>query len=213
MYSRTYHQHNPAQDTSFLQKETLYPLSHFSFLVTSVPLETMNFPSVCRFSYSVCFKWKSAEPVRSFGTGFFHLVSAEELILLNCGVGEDSWESVGLQGDPLVHSDGDQPWDFFGRSYAKAETAVLWPPHAKSWLIEKTLLLERESEWTPGAGDGQGGLAFCNSWGCKESDTTEWLNWNKHLYILLDCNGGNMGVYTCQNLIELYILNGSILFF
>ena len=34
----------------------------------------------------------------------------------------------------------------------------------------------RESEWIPGVGDGQGGVACCNSWGCKESDTTEWLN-------------------------------------
>ena len=37
----------------------------------------------------------------------------------------------------------------------------------------------RESEWTPGVGDGQGGLACCHSWGCKESDTTEWLNWTE----------------------------------
>ena len=37
----------------------------------------------------------------------------------------------------------------------------------------------RESEWTPGVGDGQGGLAFCDSWGHKESDTAEWLNWTK----------------------------------
>ena len=37
----------------------------------------------------------------------------------------------------------------------------------------------RESEWTPGVGDGQGGLACCNSWGHKESDTTEWLNWTE----------------------------------
>ena len=56
-------------------------------------------------------------------------VSAEELMLLNCGVGEDSWESLGLQGD--------QPWDFFVRTDAKAETPVLLPPHAKSWLIGK----------------------------------------------------------------------------
>ena len=35
----------------------------------------------------------------------------------------------------------------------------------------------REFEWTPGVGDGQGGLACCGSWGRKESDTTEWLNW------------------------------------
>ena len=34
-----------------------------------------------------------------------------------------------------VHSEGDQPWDFFGRNDAKAETPVLWVPHAKSWLI------------------------------------------------------------------------------
>ena len=37
----------------------------------------------------------------------------------------------------------------------------------------------RESEWTPGVGDGQGGLACCDSWGCKESDTTERLNWTE----------------------------------
>ena len=92
-----------------------------------------------------------------------------------------------------VHSEVDQPWDFFRRNDAKAETPVLWPPDAKSWLtgkdsLEKTLekpsgrgwgqkekgttedemagwhhgLDGRESEWTPGAGDGQGGLACCN---------------------------------------------------
>ena len=36
-----------------------------------------------------------------------------------------------------VHSEGDQPWDFFGRNDAKAETSVLWPPHVKSQLIRK----------------------------------------------------------------------------
>ena len=40
-------------------------------------------------------------------------------------------------------------------------------------------LNRRESEWTPGVGDGQGGLACCDSWGHKESDTTEWLNWTE----------------------------------
>ena len=40
-----------------------------------------------------------------------------------------------------VHSEGDQPWDFFGRNEAKAETPVLWPPHAKSWLIGKDSML------------------------------------------------------------------------
>jgi len=83
-----------------------------------------------------------------------------------------------------VHSEGYRPWDFFGRNDAKAETPVLWPPHAKSWLIgkdsdagrdwgqEEKGTNGRESEWTPGVGDGQGGLAYCDSWGRKESDTT-----------------------------------------
>ena len=102
-----------------------------------------------------------------------------------------------------VHPKGDQSWMFFGRNDAKAETPVLWPPHAKSRLIGKDSDAGRdwgqekkgttedemagwhhwldghESEWTPGVGDGQGGLACCNSWGHKESDTTELLNWTE----------------------------------
>ena len=86
---------------------------------------------------------------------------------------------------------------------AKAETPVLWPPHATSWLIGKDSgarrdweqeekgtmedemagwyhqLDGREFEWTPGVGDGQGGLACYNSWGCKELDVTERLNWTE----------------------------------
>ena len=102
-----------------------------------------------------------------------------------------------------VHSEGDQPWDFFERNDAKAETPVLWPHHAKSWLIEKDSDAGRdwgqeekgmtedemagwhhgldghEFEWTPGDGDEQGSLACCNSRGHKESDTTERLNWTE----------------------------------
>ena len=102
-----------------------------------------------------------------------------------------------------VHSEGEQPWDFFGRNDVKAETPVVWPCHAKSWLIGKDSdavkdwgqeekgtaedemtgwhhwLNGCESEWTPGVGDGQGGLACCDSWGRKESDTTERLNWTE----------------------------------
>ena len=100
----------------------------------------------------------------------------------------------------LLHPKGDQSWVFFGRNDAKAATPVLWAPHAKSWLIGKDSdagrdwrqekgttedemagwhhwLDGRECEWTPGVGDGQGGLACCDSWGRKESDTTERLNW------------------------------------
>ena len=40
-----------------------------------------------------------------------------------------------------VHSEGDQPWDFLGRIDAKAETPVLWPPHAKVDSLENTLML------------------------------------------------------------------------
>ena len=85
----------------------------------------------------------------------------------------------------------------------KAETPVLWPPDEKSWLTGKDSdagrdwgqeekgmtedemagwhyrLNGHEFEWTPGVGDGQGGLAYCNSWGRKESDTTERLNWTE----------------------------------
>ena len=101
-----------------------------------------------------------------------------------------------------VHSEEDKPWDFFGRNDAKAETPVLWPPHAKSWLIGKDSDAGRdwgqeekgtaehemagwhhwldghESQWIPGVGVGQGGLACCDSWGRKESAMTEWLIWS-----------------------------------
>ena len=109
----------------------------------------------------------------------------------------------------------DQSWVFTGRNDAKAETPVLWPPHVKSWLIGKNhdagrdwgqeeqgttedemagwhhRLDGRESEWTPGVGDGQGGLACCNSWGHKESDTTEWTEWSEYT-ALLERNRNNL---------------------
>ena len=102
-----------------------------------------------------------------------------------------------------VHPKGDQSWVFIGRTDAVAETPILWPPDAKSWLTgkdpgagrdwgqEKEGMTEdemagwhhrldgHEFESTPGDGDGQGGLAYCNSWGRKESETTERLNWTE----------------------------------
>ena len=56
---------------------------------------------------------------------------------LNCGVREDSEGPLGCKEIPPVHSEGDQPWDFFGRNDAKAEAPVLWTPHANSRLIVK----------------------------------------------------------------------------
>ena len=63
--------------------------------------------------------------------------SAEELMLLNCGVGVGSWKSLGLQGDPTVHSKGDQWWVFIGGTDVEAETPIFWPPDSKKWLIWK----------------------------------------------------------------------------
>ena len=104
-----------------------------------------------------------------------------------------------------VHSKGDQSWVFVGRTDAVAETPVLWLPHVKSWLIGKDpdsgrdwgleekgttedemagwhhQLDGHEFEWTPGVGDGQEGLACCDSWAHKESDKTERLNWTEVL--------------------------------
>ena len=59
-------------------------------------------------------------------------------MLLN--VEEDSWESLGLQGDPAIHPK-DQSWVFIGRTDVEAETPTLWSPDAKSWLIWKDLML------------------------------------------------------------------------
>ena len=61
----------------------------------------------------------------------------EELTLLNCGVGEDSCKSLGLQEMQPVHPKGDQSWVFIGRTDVEAETPILWPPHVKSRLIGK----------------------------------------------------------------------------
>ena len=96
---------------------------------------------------------------------------------------------------------GNKSWILIGRTDAEAETPILWPSDMKSWLIEKDSDAGRywgqeekgmtedvmagwhhwldghESEWTPGDGDGQGGLPCCDLWGRKESDTTEQLNW------------------------------------
>ena len=69
--------------------------------------------------------------------GLWRRLSAEELMLLNRGVGEDSWESLGLQGDPTSPLWRRSALGFLWKEDAKAEIPVLRPPHAKSWLIGK----------------------------------------------------------------------------
>ena len=105
---------------------------------------------------------------------------------------------LGCKKIQQVHSEGDQPWLFFGRNDAEAET-----PDAKSWLNGKDSDAGRdwgqeekgttEDEmsgwhhrldahyfgWAPGVGKGQGGLTCCDSWGHGESDMTE-LNWTEN---------------------------------
>ena len=86
--------------------------------------------------------------------GLWRRLSVEELMLLNCGVGEDSWESLGLQGDSTSPFWRRSALGFLWKDCAKAETPVLWPPHAKSWLIGK---------------DSDAG----RDWGQEEKGTTE----------------------------------------
>ena len=102
-----------------------------------------------------------------------------------------------------VNPKGNQSWRFVGRTDAEAETPILWPPDVKNWLngkdpeagkdwrqeekgtIEDEMvgwhhwLNGHEFEQAPEVGDGQGSLACCSPWGCKELDTTEWLDWTE----------------------------------
>ena len=110
---------------------------------------------------------------------------------------------LGWKESQQVHPKGDQSWVFIGRTDVEGEAPILWPPDAKSWLIwkdpdagkdwgqkEKGMtedamvrchhwLNEHGFGWAVGIGNGQGGLACCGSWGCKESDMTERLNWSE----------------------------------
>ena len=95
-----------------------------------------------------------------------------------------------------------QSWKLIGRTYAKAEAPILWPPEAKSWLTEKDpdtgkdwrqeekrmtedetvgwhhQIDGHECEQTVGDSGGQRSLVCCSPWGCKDSDTTEWMHNN-----------------------------------
>ena len=79
-------------------------------------------------------QWSCLENLRDGGAWW---AAAKELMLLNCGIGEDSWESLGLQGGPTSPCGGDQSWVFIGRTDAEPETPVLWPPDEKNWFIGK----------------------------------------------------------------------------
>ena len=110
-----------------------------------------------------------------------------------------------------VHPKGYQSWIFIGRTDAENEALILWPPNAKSWLIGKDPEAGKDWRWEekgmtedemvgwhhridghkfekiPGDGEGQGNLASCSPWGCKESDVTEWLNNNSLTVLIIHC--------------------------
>ena len=135
--------------------------------------------------------------------GLWRKLSAEELMLLNCGVGEDSRVPWTARRSNPGHPKGDQSWVLIGRTDVEAETTILWPPDAKSWLIWKETdagkdwgqeekgttenemagwhhrLNGHEFGWTPGVDDGHGSLLCCDSWVQNKSDMTERVNWTE----------------------------------
>ena len=132
--------------------------------------------------------------------GLWRRLSAEELMLLNCGVGEDSWESLGLQGDrtkkkSVLNSHWkDWCWSWNSNTlstWCKELTDLKRPwcwerlKEEKKGMTEDEMVVwhhwhdGHEFEQAPGVGNGQGSLACCSPWGCKESDKTEWLNWTE----------------------------------
>ena len=128
-------------------------------------------------------------------------------MLLNCGIGEDSWESLRLQGDPTSQSKRKSVLNIHWKT--DGEAPILWPPDVKSWLIGKDPDAWKDWRWeekgmtedemvgwhyqpdghefeqAPGFSDGQKGLACCSPWGLKELDTTKWLNWSSSIHGLL----------------------------
>ena len=130
-------------------------------------------------------------------------------MLLNCGVGKDSWESLGLQGDPTspswrksvlnIHW---KDWYWRWNSSTLATSCEELTHWKSSWCWER-LKSGREGDdrgwdgwmasltrWTwieatPGAGDGQGRLVCCSPWGRKESDMTKQLNWTDTVVLSL----------------------------
>ena len=136
--------------------------------------------------------------------GLWRKLSAEELMPLNCGVGEDSWESLGLQGDPTSPF-----WRRLALGFLWREWCWSWNSTTLAASCEELTHWKRLWSWEGlgprGEGDNRGwdgwmasltgwtwvwmnsgswwwtGRPGCwDSWGCKESDTTEWLNWTEH---------------------------------
>ena len=129
-----------------------------------------------------------------------------------------------------VHPKGNQSWIFNGRTDVEAETPILCPPDAKSWLFWKDpdagkdwrreekgttedemvgwhhRLDGHEFEYAPGVGNGQGTLECCSPWGHKESGMTEWLNWltDRDSKAIRLCLGDSMKYHTREGILIRY---------
>ena len=136
--------------------------------------------------------------------GLKRKLSAKELMLLTVVLDKPLESPLDCKESQPVCPKGNQSRIFTGRTDVEAETPILWPPDRKNWLIWRPLCWEWLKaggegddrgwdgwmasltlwtwvEWTPGVGDGQGGLACCIPWGHKKSDMTEQLNWTELL--------------------------------
>ena len=146
--------------------------------------------------------WFSQWSCMDVRVGLWRKLSAEELMLLNCGVGlfncgvgEDSWESLGLQGDPTSPFGGRSALGVLWREWCwrwnSSTLATSCSDAGRDWGQEEKGTTEDEmagwhhwlnvceSARTSGVGDGQGGLVCCDSWDHKELDMTERLNWTE----------------------------------
>ena len=122
-------------------------------------------------------------------------LGAKELMFSNCGVGNNSWESLGQQRDQTSQSERKSTLNIHWNIDAKAEAPILWPPDAKhrftgkdpdagkGWRQEKGMTENERVGWhhqlnghefenIQGDSEGQGSLVFCSPWGHKESDMT-----------------------------------------
>ena len=132
-------------------------------------------------------------------------MSSDELMLLNCGVGEDFESTLNCKEIQPVNPKGNQPWIFIARTDAEAEAPILRPPDAKNWLTEKDpdagkdwrwenrmtedemvgwhhQLNGQEFEQAPGDSEGQGSLACCSPWVAKNrTQLSDWTTGNERL--------------------------------
>ena len=147
------------------------------------------------YSQSYVFSSSHVQIQLDVRVGPYRRLCAKELMLLNCGIGEDSWESLGEQGNQTSKSKGNQPWIFIERT--DAEAPIFWPPDVKIWLTgkdpdagedwrqeEKGVTEDEmigchhwhnghEFEQTMGENGGQRSLVCCTqSMGVRELDTT-----------------------------------------